>query len=36
VRGAPAHFLDAFTFRIEEGRILAFTDRMLRVRAEKA
>lgn len=36
VRGAPAHVLEAFAFRIEDGRILNFTDRMLLIRAEKA
>ena len=35
VRVAPAQVLEAFAFRVEDGRILAFTDRMLLVRAEK-
>lgn len=35
VKGAPARFRKAFAFRIETGRVLAFTDRHLLIRAEK-
>ena len=35
VRGAPARVRQAFAFRIEDGRIIAFTDRMLLIRAVK-
>jgi len=36
VRAAPAHLLEAFAFRIEDGRISAFTDRMLLMRGERS
>ncbi|HME96601.1 MAG TPA: class I SAM-dependent methyltransferase [Methylomirabilota bacterium] len=35
VLAAPAHCRDAFDFRIEDGRIVSFTDRMLLLRADR-
>jgi SAM-dependent methyltransferase len=35
VLAAPAHCQDAFEFRIEGGRIVSFTDRMLLLRADR-
>jgi SAM-dependent methyltransferase len=35
VLAAPAHCRDAFDFRIEHGRIVSFTDRMLLLRADR-
>jgi ubiquinone/menaquinone biosynthesis C-methylase UbiE len=35
VVAAPAHCRDAFEFRIEHGRIVSFTDRMLLLRADR-
>jgi SAM-dependent methyltransferase len=35
VLAAPAHCRDAFDFRVEHGRIVSFTDRMLLLRADR-
>jgi SAM-dependent methyltransferase len=35
VMAAPAHCRDAFDFRIEGGRVVSFTDRMLLLRADR-
>jgi hypothetical protein len=36
VLGAPARCREAFGFEVADGRIRAFTDRMLLLRADKA
>ena len=35
VLAAPAHCREAFEFRIENGRIVSFTDRLLLLRADR-